>query len=129
MGWSAGTTGSYVYNFVSTTGHNWTVGGTFSGNITSPSFANGTRQIATVTNVSGAGYSVHLDNVQAFSTGSNGTTTSATQPLLGARWATGGLAQELWMQGTIQSVLTYGVAHDATQRAAVVAFLEARYAV
>jgi hypothetical protein len=131
-GWSVGTGGSYLYQFVSSVGnlaHNYSVASTFSGNITSPTFLTNTRKIITVTSPAGGGYSVHTNATQAFTTGSKGTTVSTTQPLLGARWATGGLTQELWLQGTIQSVLAYSVAHDATERTAVLAFLEARYAV
>lgn len=128
-GWSAGTGGTYLFQFVATTSHNWTVASTFSGNLASPSFANGDRKIAVVTSPAGGGFSVHINATQAFTTGSKGTTVSTTQAILGARWATGGTATELWLQGTVQSVLAYGVAHDATQRTAVLAFLANRYGV
>jgi hypothetical protein len=128
-GWSAGTGGTYLFQFVATASHNWTVASTFSGNLASPSFANGDRKIATVTSPAGGGFSVHVNATQAFTTGSKGTTVSTTQPILGARWATGGTATELWLQGTVQAALAYGVAHDATQRAAVLAFLADRYGV
>jgi hypothetical protein len=132
MGWNTGTTAvGYNYNFVITGGntHNWTIGGTFSGNISSPTYPNGTRRVVTVTNPSASGYSVHFNAAEAYTVGSNGSTTSTAQPLLGARWATGNTAQELFLNGTIQGVLAYNAAHDATQRAAVLDFLYARYGV
>jgi hypothetical protein len=131
-GWSVGTGGSYLYQFVSSVGnvaHNYSVASTFSLNITSPSFTTGARKIMTVTSPAGGGYSVHTNADQAFTTGSKGTTISATQPLMGARWATGGLVPEFFLQGTIQCSLAYGVAHDTAQRTAVLAFLADRYGV
>jgi hypothetical protein len=122
--------GGTVVSFVSSSQTGFRVGGTASPNLAS-TWANNLRAVATLTNVdAGAGFRAHVNATEVFTTGSNGSTTSATRPLLGARWTdeveTGA---GLYLNGTIQAVLAYSTEHGATERATVHAFLYDRYGV
>jgi hypothetical protein len=134
FGWASATrlTGGFYHQMVTTTQNNFQVGANFSGNLAT-GFSSGQRKIIALRNdASPAGYNASIDDVDYYTLASSTAPglASATSPTLSARWTDEtATATGLRMQGTIQSVLTYGVAHDATQRTAVIAFLEARYAV
>jgi hypothetical protein len=132
LAWRDAAASANITQFQTTNRTIFAVGGSASIQIITPAFNSGERKVLTLLNYASttAGFDAYINGVLGAATAPNGTGTPTTAaPLLGARFNLSFTGIEAPLAGTVQSVLAYSTEHDATARAAVLAFLYDRYGV